>query len=65
VKVAEAAQGGWPQGVAFSRDGKTLLAGNMSQRNIWVYAFDGKSLKKKGEIPMTGGSAGLRVAGGN
>ena len=65
VKVAEAAQGGWPQGVAFSHDGKTLLAGNMSQRNIWVYAFDGKTLKKKGEIPMTGGSAGLRVAGGN
>ena len=23
------------------------------------------ALKKKGEIPMTGGSAGLRVAGGN
>lgn len=65
VKVAEAAQGGWPQGVAFSQDGKTLLAGNMSQNSVWVYSFDGKSLKKKGEIPMTGGSAGLRVAGGN
>ena len=65
AKVAEAAQGGWPQGVAFSNDGKTLLAGNMSQSNIWVYAFDGKTLKKKGEIPMPGGSAGLRVAGGN
>ncbi len=65
VKVAEAIQGGWPQGVAFSHDGKTLLAGNMVQRNVWVYSFDGKTLKKKGEIPMNGGSAGLRVAGGN
>jgi len=65
VKVAEAVQGGWPQGVAFSHDGKTLLAGNMVQRNVWVYNFDGKTLKKKGEIPMSGGSAGLRVSGGN
>jgi DNA-binding beta-propeller fold protein YncE len=65
VKVAEAVQGGWPQGVAFSHDGKTLLAGNMVQRNVWVYSFDGKTLKKKGEIPMSGRSAGLRVGGGN
>ena len=65
VKVVEAVQGGWPQGVAFSHDGKTLLAGNMVQRSVWVYRFDGKTLKKKGEIPMNGGSAGLRVAGGN
>ena len=65
VQVAEAVQGGWPQGVAWSKDGKTLLAGNMVQHNVWVYSFDGKTLKKKGEIPMNGGSAGLRVAGGN
>jgi DNA-binding beta-propeller fold protein YncE len=65
VKVAEAVQGGWPQGVAFSHDGKTLLAGNMVQHSVWVYSFDGKTLKKKGEIPMKGGSAGLRIAGGN
>jgi DNA-binding beta-propeller fold protein YncE len=65
VKVAEAVQGGWPQGVAFSHDGKTLLAGNMVQRSVWVYSFDGNTLTKKGEIPMDGGSAGLRVSGGN
>ena len=65
VKVAEAVQGAWPQGVAFSHDGKTLLAGNMAQHSVWVYSFDGKTLKKKGEIPMNGGSAGLRVSGGN
>ena len=65
VKVAEAVQGGWPQGVAFSHDGKTLLAGNMVQKSVWVYSFDGKTLKKKGEVPMKGGSAGLRIAGGN
>jgi DNA-binding beta-propeller fold protein YncE len=65
VKVTEAVQGGWPQGVAFSHDGKTLLAGNMVQHSVWVYSFDGKTLKKKGEIPMNGGSAGLRIAGGN
>jgi len=65
VKVTEAVQGGWPQGVAFSHDGRTLLAGNMVQHSVWVYAFNGKTLRKKGEIPMTGGSAGLRISGGN
>jgi DNA-binding beta-propeller fold protein YncE len=65
VKVTEVAQGGWPQGVVFSNDGKTVLAGNMVQHSVWVYSFDGKTLKKKGEIPMVGGSAGLRIAGGN
>jgi hypothetical protein len=30
-----------------------------------VYSFDGNTLTKKGEIPMDGGSAGLRVSGGN
>jgi DNA-binding beta-propeller fold protein YncE len=65
VQVAEAPQGAWPQGVVFSNDGRTLLAGNMVQRNIWVYSWNGKTLKKKGEISMKGGSAGLRIAGGN
>lgn len=65
VKVAEATQGGWPQGVQFSHDGKTVLAGNMMQQSIWVYSFDGKTLRKKGEIPMKGGAAGLRIAGSN
>jgi DNA-binding beta-propeller fold protein YncE len=65
VKVAEAPQGGWPQGVAFSNDGKTVLAGNMVQHSVWAYSFDGQTLRKKGEIPMKGGSAGLRIAGGN
>jgi len=65
AKVTEAEQGGWPQGVAFSKNGKTLLAGNMVQHNVWVYSWNGKTLTKKGEIPMKGGSAGLRIAGGN
>jgi hypothetical protein len=30
-----------------------------------VYSWDGKTLTKRGEIPMKGGSAGLRIAGGN
>jgi DNA-binding beta-propeller fold protein YncE len=63
--VAEAPQGGWPQGVAFSKDGKTLLAGNMVQHSVMVFGWDGKTLTKHGEIPMQGGSAGLRIAGGN
>jgi DNA-binding beta-propeller fold protein YncE len=64
-RIAEAPQGGWPQGVAFSKDGKTLLAGNMTRHSVLVFSWDGKTLKKKGEIPMKGGSAALRIAGGN
>lgn len=64
-RIAEAPQGGWCQGVAFSKDGKTLLAGNMVRHSVMVFSWDGRTLRKKGEIPMKGGSAGLRIAGGN
>jgi len=62
VKAAEAAEGHWSQGPVFSWDGKTVMVGNMVERNVWVYSWDGKTLKKTGEIPMNGGAAGLRIA---
>jgi DNA-binding beta-propeller fold protein YncE len=62
TKVAEAAIGKWSQGVAWSRDGKTLLAQNMVENSISVLSFDGKSLKITGEIKVTGGPEGLRTA---
>jgi DNA-binding beta-propeller fold protein YncE len=62
TKVAEAKIGKWNQGIAWSRDGKTLLAQNMVEKSLSVLAFDGKTLKVTGEIKVNGGPEGLRTA---
>jgi DNA-binding beta-propeller fold protein YncE len=62
TKVAEANIGKWPQGVAWSRDGKTLLAQSMVDNALSVLSFDGTSLKVTGEIKVKGGPDGLRTA---
>src|SRR3954447_24778212 len=62
TKVAEARIGKWSQGIAWSRDGKTLLAQNMVEKSLSVLAFDGKTLKVTGEIKLSGAPEGLRTA---
>jgi DNA-binding beta-propeller fold protein YncE len=62
TKVAEAKIGKWSQGVAWSRDGKTLLAQSMFDKSLSVLSFDGESLKFTGEIKVNGGPEGLRTA---
>jgi DNA-binding beta-propeller fold protein YncE len=62
TKVDEAKIGKWPQGVAWSRDGKTLLAQNMVENSLSVLSFDGKSLKLTGDIKVKGGPEGLRTS---
>jgi DNA-binding beta-propeller fold protein YncE len=59
TKVGEAKIGKWSQGVAWSRDGKMLLARNMVENSLSVLSFDGKSLTVTGEIKVNGG---LRTA---
>ena len=63
TKVAEVDIGQWPQGVAWSRDGKTLLAQSMVDNAFAVLSFDGKSLKVTGQVKVTGGPDGIRTAG--
>jgi DNA-binding beta-propeller fold protein YncE len=63
TKVAEVNIGRWPQGVAWSRDGKTLLAQSMVDNAIAVVGFDGTSLKLTGQVKVTGGPDGIRTAG--
>ena len=60
--AAKAECGAWGQGVVWSKDGKTLLAQSMAAKSIDVFAFDGKTLKKTGEIKVGGGAAGIRTA---
>jgi DNA-binding beta-propeller fold protein YncE len=63
VKVAEAPIGHWSQGVAFSTDGKTILVGNMVEKNLQVFDWNGSALKDSGHsIRLNGGSAAVRIA---
>jgi DNA-binding beta-propeller fold protein YncE len=62
TKVAEAPLGHWSQGAAFSPDGKTILVGNMVEKDVQVFAFDGRALKETGRIKVNGGPAAVRTA---
>ena len=65
TRVAEAPIGHWSQGVVFSPDGKTILVGNMVEKNLGVYGFDGTNLTDTGQrIAVKGGAAALSTAGG-
>lgn len=62
VRVAHAPGGAWGQGLAWSSDGKTLLAQSAADDRIDIYAFDGEHLSPEGQIPMPAGPAGIRTA---
>ena len=62
TKVAEAPIGHWSQGAAFSSDGKTVLVGNMVEKDVQVFAWDGQSLRETARIKVNGGSAAVRTA---
>ena len=62
TRVAEAPIGHWSQGAAFSPDGKTILVGNMVEKDVQVFSFDGRSLKEVGRIKVNGGPAAVRTA---
>ena len=62
-KVGEAPIGHWSQGVAFSADGKTILVGNMVEKDLWVFEWNGTTLRDTGQrIKVNGGSAAVRTA---
>ena len=60
--VSTARIGTWAQGVAFSRDGRTLLAGNMVEQNLQVLRVNntGQLTDTGQKIPVSGGSVALR-----
>jgi DNA-binding beta-propeller fold protein YncE len=63
AKVAEAPVGHWPQGVAFSSDGGRILVGNMVEKELWMFSWNGTTLRDTGQrIKMNGGPCALRVA---
>jgi DNA-binding beta-propeller fold protein YncE len=63
TRLAEAPIGHWSQGVAWSPDSKTLLVGNMVEKDYWVFAWDGSTLKDTGQrVKVNGGPAAIRTA---
>ncbi len=60
--AAEAKVGAWPQGVVWSKDGRTLLAQSMLNRSLDVLRFNGRQLKVVGQIKVGGGPAAIATA---
>lgn len=60
--VTEAKIGRWCQGAGWTANSATVMAQCMVEKEIQLYAFNGKALKRAGEIKMNGGPAGLRTA---
>jgi len=62
-RVGEAPIGHWSQGAAFAPDGKTILVGNMIEKDYWVFQWDGSTLKDTGQrVKVNGGPAAIRTA---
>ena len=59
--VASGPIGRWSEGVAWSRDGKTLMVQNDRDRTISVFGFDGKTLDAKPDLVPTGGPVAFGV----
>jgi len=59
--VAETKIGRWCQGAGWTPNSGTVLAQCMVEKEIQLYGFNGKTLKRSGEIKMVGGPAGLRT----
>ena len=62
-KLGEAPIGHWSQGATFANDNRTILVGNMVEKNIQVLRVEGDTVKDTGiKIPVNGGSAAVRIA---
>jgi DNA-binding beta-propeller fold protein YncE len=62
VPLTEAKVGNWCQGIAWSKDGRTLLLQCMADKEILAFGFDGKELKPAGSIKLKAGPAAIRTA---
>ncbi|GAC1478715.1 MAG: hypothetical protein NVS2B11_02440 [Acetobacteraceae bacterium] len=61
-QVAEAPIGRWSQGIAFSRDGRTVLVQNMVERTIMVFRWDGTTLTPGEPIRIDSGPAAIMTS---
>jgi DNA-binding beta-propeller fold protein YncE len=62
-KVGEAPIGHWSQGAVFSADGRTILVGNMVEKEVQVLEWTGSTLRDTGHrIKVKGGPAAIRTS---
>jgi DNA-binding beta-propeller fold protein YncE len=61
-KIAEAPVGGWSQGIAFSKDGRTILIQNMTEENISVFRWENGKLKAGAPLAIGSGPAAIRTS---
>jgi DNA-binding beta-propeller fold protein YncE len=62
-KHGEAKIGAWSQGAVFSADSKTVLVGNMVEKDIAVYRIETSGVVDTGQrIKINGGPAAMRTA---
>jgi len=61
-KVAEAPIGHWSQGAAFSANGRLILVGNMVEKDVQVFEWNGTTLKDTGtRLKVKGGPGSIRT----
>ena len=60
--LATAPIGGWNQGIAFSRDGRTILVQSMADKRIEVFGWDGKRLTRNKPLDMGIGPEAIRTS---
>jgi hypothetical protein len=62
-RVGKAPIGHWSQGAAFSADGRTILVGNMAEKDLQVFEWGGAQLRDTGHrIKVGGGPVAVRPA---
>jgi len=61
-KLAEAPIGRWSQGIAFSRDGRTILVGSMIDHGLDVFRWENGTLTEGAKLDLGAGPAAIRTA---
>ena len=61
-QVTEAPIGQWTQGIAFSRDGGTMLVQDMVGKRLQVFGWDGTALTPKADVALGAGAAAIGTA---
>jgi DNA-binding beta-propeller fold protein YncE len=60
--VAEAKTGRWSQGVAFSKDGHTIMVESMIDHGLDVFRWNGTTLTPGPTVDVKGGAAAIRTS---
>ena len=60
--LAEAQVGRWSQGIAFSKDGKTVMVESMIDHGLNIFRWNGVTLTPGGTVDVKGGAAAIRTS---